>query len=68
MESRDIRKFQQDLRKVLKDAQTITARVQALVGRTNNYDLQRQLKKIDAELLDVQHNLGTALEIAEQRQ
>lgn len=51
-----------ELRALLGDTRELSQRLQRLIDATGDYDLQRQLKKIDAELLDVQHNINLALE------
>ncbi|MBU1320356.1 MAG: hypothetical protein KKG33_13445 [candidate division Zixibacteria bacterium] len=39
--------------------------VNHLVSSSSDYDLERLLKKIEAEIMDVQHNLKLALRISE---
>ncbi len=51
-----------ELEAILSDTRALTARLQQLIDATGDYDLQRQLKKIDAELIDVQHNIVIALD------
>ena len=36
-----------------------------LVDATSDYDLERLLKKIEAEVMDIQHNLALACRISE---
>jgi uncharacterized membrane protein (DUF106 family) len=45
------------LNQVLADAAKLEKSVKELVRQIEDYDLKRLLKKIDAELMDVQHNL-----------
>ncbi len=39
--------------------------IRTLVDSTEDYDLLRLAKKIEAELMDVQHNINLALRIAQ---
>lgn len=39
--------------------------VKDLVGNTEDYDLERLLKKIEAQVMDIQHNIKLACRIAE---
>lgn len=54
-----------DLQEVLRSARELSEAIARLLGTTSNYDLMRQLKKVDAEMLDVQHNLMLAIEMQE---
>ncbi|MCC6963770.1 MAG: hypothetical protein IT585_11015 [candidate division Zixibacteria bacterium] len=54
-----------DLQEVLRSARELSEEIARLLGTTSNYDLMRQLKKVDAEMLDVQHNLMLAIEMQE---
>jgi hypothetical protein len=50
---------------VLGDAGKLEKSIKELIRETEDYDLQRLLKKIDAELMDVRHNLVSAKKLAE---
>jgi UDP-glucose 6-dehydrogenase len=50
-------KLAEELNQVLEDVTKLERSIQDLVRETEDYDLERLLKKIDAELMDVQHNL-----------
>lgn len=54
-----------ELRKILDETQSITARLQQWVDLAQDYDFQRQLKKIDAELIDFQHAISVAIDMRE---
>lgn len=54
-----------DLQEVLRSARELSEAIARLLVTTSNYDLMRQLKKVDAEMLDVQHNLMLAIEMQE---
>ena len=55
-----------DLQVIIDETKDIRRRVDLLIRGTNSYDLQRQLKKVDAELIDVLHNLAITLEMCQQ--
>ena len=50
-------KLAEELDQVLEDVTMLDKSIQDLVRETEDYDLERLLKKVDAELMDVQHNL-----------
>jgi hypothetical protein len=52
------------LNQVLADAAKLEKSVKELVRQIEDYDLERLLKKVDAELMDVQHNLILARRLA----
>lgn len=56
------------LEEILADAHKLSERLEYALERTTNYDLQRQLKKVDAELIDFQHSLSVAIEMEETRE
>ena len=39
--------------------------VSEMIPQTGNLDLQRVLKQVDADLMDIKHKLSTAVKIAE---
>jgi energy-converting hydrogenase A subunit M len=54
-----------ELRKMLEEAQAIANRLDQWVDLAQDYDFQRQLKKIDAELIDFQHAISVAINMKE---
>jgi hypothetical protein len=38
-------------------SQKLAAEIKSLVDETQDYDLQRLLKKVEAQVMDIQHNL-----------
>ena len=46
-------------------SQELALRIKELVGSTSDYELERLLKKIEAQVMDIQHNLDLACRIAE---
>jgi hypothetical protein len=54
-----------ELRKMLEEAQAIANRLEQWIDLAQDYDLQRQLKKVDAELIDFQHAISVAINMEE---
>jgi hypothetical protein len=54
-----------ELRKMLEEAQSIANRLEKWIDLAQDYDLQRQLKKVDAELIDFQHAISVAINMEE---
>ena len=50
---------------ILEEANKLEESIKGLIREVDDYDLKRLLKKIDAELMDVQHNLVLATRLAE---
>jgi len=59
--------YQEKIEKVLKQIQKSADDLEVLISGTNDYDLQRVLKKVDAQLMDAQHNLVLAKKISGKR-
>jgi hypothetical protein len=53
------------LEKASRLSRELAHEIRKLVDSTEDYDLLRLAKKIEAELMDVQHNIGLALRIAQ---
>jgi hypothetical protein len=56
-----------ELRKMLEEAQAAASRLEQWIDLAHDYDFQRQLKKIDAELIDFQHALSVAIDMEEKQ-
>jgi hypothetical protein len=54
-----------ELRKMLEESQAIANRLEQWIELAQDYDFQRQLKKIDAELIDFQHSIAVAINMEE---
>jgi hypothetical protein len=54
-----------ELRKMLEEAQAIANRLEQSIDLAQDYDFQRQLKKVDAELIDFQHAITVAINMEE---
>ena len=59
--------YQEKIEKVLKQIQKSADDLEVLISGTNDYDLQRILKTVDAQLMDAQHNLVLAKKISGKR-
>jgi hypothetical protein len=57
--------LKRDLEQALSDSRNLAASLGRMIETATDYDLIRQLKKVDAELLDVQHNIRIAIEMEE---
>lgn len=66
MASHSTKSLKRELEQVLADTRKLSAKLGLLIETTDDYDMIRQLKKVDAELLDVQHNLAKAIEMEQQ--
>lgn len=53
------------LEEILEDSQRLSDKLEQALGHTSDYDLRRQLKKVDAELIDFQHSISVAIEMVE---
>jgi hypothetical protein len=49
---------------LLKDAAKLDKGIKKIISETEDYDLSRLLKKTDAEMMDLQHNLNLACKLA----
>ena len=49
------------LSKMASDTQSMADQVSQLIADSENYDLLRLLKKVDAELMDLRHSIDVAL-------
>ena len=54
-----------ELRKMVEEAQAIANRLEQWINLAQDYDFQRQLKKVDAELIDFQHAISVAINMEE---
>ncbi len=53
------------LKEALENVSQLEKIVKQIIREANDYDLERLLKKIDAEFMDVRHNLTIARRLAE---
>lgn len=55
------------LEALLKEAAKLEKGVKRVLSESKDYDLSRLLKKVDAELMDLQHNLNLACQLAKEK-
>jgi hypothetical protein len=60
-------RYQDKIEKLLADTKKCAKTLGDLISDTEDIDLQRILKKIDAHLMDAQHNLVLAKKLAEEK-
>jgi hypothetical protein len=53
------------INQVTEEANKLEKSIKGLIREIDDYDLKRLLKKIDADLMDAQHNLVLAKRLAE---
>ena len=53
------------IHQVTEEASKLEKSIKGLIREIDDYDLKRLLKKIDADLMDTQHNLVLAKRLAE---
>jgi hypothetical protein len=53
--------------KALESAKGLAEMVESMIGEANDLDLQRLLKQIEADLMDIQHKLAIAIRLSEKR-
>lgn len=65
MASHSAKSLRTELEQFLADTKAFSTKLSQLIETTTDYDMIRQLKKIDAELMDFQHNIVIAIEMEE---
>ena len=55
--------MRQKISQLADDARSMTDQIRQIIPECSDYDLQRLFKKLDAELMDVRHNLQLALRL-----
>lgn len=55
------------LESLLIEAAKLDKSIKKMIAESKDYDLSRLLKKVDAELMDLQHNLNLAHKLAEKK-
>ena len=56
------------IEELIQDAAKLERKIKRLVSESKDYDLSRLLKKIDAEMMDLQHNLDIAFKFLEEEE
>ncbi|MDP3025725.1 MAG: hypothetical protein Q8O10_09355 [candidate division Zixibacteria bacterium] len=60
--------IQEKIEELIQDAAKLERKIKRLVSESKDYDLSRLLKKIDAEMMDLQHNLDIAFKFLEEEE
>ncbi len=63
MASHSTKSLKLELEQFLADTEIFSTKLSHLIETATDYDMIRQLKKIDAELMDFQHNIVIAIEM-----
>lgn len=63
MASHSTKSIKLELEQFLADSEVFSTKLSQLIETATDYDMIRQLKKIDAELMDFQHNIVIAIEM-----
>ena len=56
------------IEELLEDATRLEKGIKKLLSESKDYDLNRLLKKVDAEMMDLQHSLDVAHKFAQEMQ
>ncbi len=56
------------IEELLEDATRLEKGIKKLLSESKDYDLNRLLKKVDAEIMDLQHSLDVAYKFAQEMQ
>ncbi len=59
--------IEKKLKEIIAATEKAAREVRELIAQTSDYDLQRLLKKVDAELSDTLHDLAIAVRLAEKK-
>jgi len=60
--------IQGKIEELIQDAAKLERKIKRLVSESKDYDLSRLLKKVDAEMMDLQHNLDIAFKFLEEEE
>lgn len=56
------------IKELIEEAAKLEKKIKKLVSESKDYDLARLLKKVDAEMMDLQHNLDIAFKFLEEEE
>ncbi|OGC85450.1 MAG: hypothetical protein A2W07_04535 [candidate division Zixibacteria bacterium RBG_16_43_9] len=56
------------IEELIEDAAKLEKKIKRLVTESKDYDLSRLLKKVDAEMMDLQHSLDIAFKFLEEEE
>ncbi len=60
--------LQEKIKELIQDAAKLERKIKRLVSESKDYDLSRLLKKVDAEMMDLQHSLDVTLKSLEEKE
>jgi len=60
--------LQEKIEELIQDASKLERKIKRLVSESKDYDLSRLLKKVDAEMMDLQHSLDVTLKALEEKE
>lgn len=58
----------ESIEEIIEDAARIEKKIKQLISESKDYDLSRLLKKVDAEMMDLQHSLNVTFKFAAGKQ
>jgi len=56
------------IEELIEEAAKLEKKIKELVSESKDYDLLRLLKKVDAEMMDLQHSLDVAFKFLEKKE
>jgi len=56
------------IEELIEEAARLEKKIKKLVSESKDYDLSRLLKKVDAEMMDLQHSLDVAFKFLEKKE
>jgi len=56
------------IEELIEEAAKLEKKIKKLVSESKDYDLSRLLKKVDAEMMDLQHSLDVAFKFLEKKE
>jgi uncharacterized membrane protein (DUF106 family) len=56
------------IEELIEEAAKLEKKIKKLVSESKDYDLLRLLKKVDAEMMDLQHSLDVAFKFLEKKE
>ena len=60
--------LQEKIEELIQDASKLERKIKRLVSESKDYDFSRLLKKVDAEMMDLQHSLDVTLKALEEKE
>ena len=60
--------LQNKIDELIQDAAKLERKIKRLVSESKDYDLSRLLKKVDAEMMDLQHSLDVTFKFLKEKE